>query len=161
MVATDWQPLFQWFEATTVGTVVRQSVWLFPVIECFHLLSLSLLGGAVLAVDLRLLGFGLTAQPAQRLARQIEPWLVGALLTSIATGIPMFLSEAIKCYFSPPFFWKMGFLVLAVLFTFTVRRRVAAADPGKFAPILVRLTAAISLGLWFGVGFSGRWIAFY
>ena len=161
LIGTDWQPLFQWFEATTVGTVVRQSLWLFPVIECIHLLSLSLLGGAVLAVDLRLLGFGLTAQATPRLARQLEPWLAGALLGSVATGIPMFLSEAIKCYFSPPFFWKMGFLLLAVIFTFTVRRRVAAADPGRIAPGLVRLTAAVSLALWFGVGFSGRWIAFY
>ena len=161
LIGTDWQPLFQWFEGTTVGTAVRQSLWLFPVIECIHLLSLAMLGGALLAVDLRMLGLGLTTQSGPRLARQLEPWLIGALLTSIATGILLFLSEAIKCYFSPPFFWKMSLLVLAVIFTFTVRRRVAATDPGRIAPVLVRLTAVVSLGLWFGVGFSGRWIAFY
>lgn len=154
-------PLFQWFEATAIGTSVRQSLWLFPVIECFHLLALALLGGTVLAVDMRLLGFGLRGQPAAELARMLYPWMAGALAASIATGIPMFLSEAIKCYYSPPFWYKMCFLVAAASFTLTVRRKVACAEPGRVPLFLVRLTAAVSLALWFGVGFSGRWIAFY
>ncbi len=157
----DGLALFQWFEATTLGTVVRQSIWMFPVIECIHLLALSLLGGTVLTVDMRLLGFGLRSQPSAELARKLQPWMVGALATSISTGILLFLSEAVKCYYSPPFFYKMGLLVLATLFTFTVRRRVAGSAPGKVPLVLVRLTAVASLALWFGVGFSGRWIAFY
>jgi hypothetical protein len=157
----DFQPLFQWFEATTIGTVVRQSLWLFPVIECVHLLSLALLGGTVLAVDMRLLGLGLREQPAAELARKLQPWMAGALAVSIATGVPMFLSEAIKCYFSPPFWYKMCLLVAAAVFAFTVRRKVACAEPGRVPLFLVRLTAVVSLALWFGVGFSGRWIAFY
>jgi hypothetical protein len=154
-------PLFQWFEATAIGTVVRESLWLFPVIECVHLLGLALLGGAVLVVDLRLLGLGLRSQPVAELARKLHPWLAGALGTMIATGLPLMLSEAIKCYYSPPFWYKMGFLLLATLFTFSVRRRVTAAEAGQVRPIFQKLTAVVSLGLWFGVGFSGRWIAFY
>ena len=157
----DLQPLFQWFEATTIGTVVRQSLWLFPVIECVHLLALGLLGGTVLAVDLRLLGLGLREQPAAELTRQLNPWMAAALATMFATGIPMFLSEAIKCYYSPPFWYKMGSLVVASSFAFTVRRKVACAEPGRVPLFLVRLTAVVSLALWFAVGFSGRWIAFY
>ena len=157
----DWQPLFQWCEATWLGTAVRESLWMFPVIQCVHLLSLALLGGALLAVDLRLLGFGLRAQPTASLSRQMQPWLTGALVAIIATGIPMFLSEAIKCYFSPPFFYKISLLVLATIFTYTVRRRVAAAEPGRVSHWLASLTALVSQALWLGVGFSGRWIAFY
>lgn len=157
----DLQPLFQWFEATTIGTVVRQSLWLFPVIECVHLLALSLLGGTVLAVDMRLLGLGLREQPTADLTRKLQPWMAWALATMIATGVPMFLSEAIKCYYSPPFWYKMGFLVVAAIFAFTVRRKVATAEPGRVPLFLVRLTAVVSLALWFGVGFAGRWIAFY
>ena len=160
-MAPNWQPLFQWCEATWLGTTVRESLWMFPVIQCVHLLALALLGGALLAVDLRLLGFGLRAQPTASLARQMEPWLNGALIAIIATGIPMFLSEAIKCYFSPPFFYKISLLVLAIIFTYTVRRRVAAAEPGGVSYGLASLTALASQALWLGVGFSGRWIAFY
>lgn len=151
-------PLFQWFEATAIGTVVRESLWLFPVIECGHLLALALLGGTVLVVDLRLLGLGLRAQPVAQLAQKVHPWLVGSLAAIVATGIPMFLSESVKCYYSPPFRYKMVLLLGATTFAFTLRRRVVSEGS---RPMLCRLTAVVSLTLWFGVGFSGRWIAFY
>ncbi len=157
----DLLPLFQWLEDTSIGAAIRDSLWLFPVIESVHLLALALIGGAILVVDLRLLGFGLKSQPVAALAENIHPWLVGGLVTMVLTGVPMFLSEAIKCYYSPPFWYKMSFLVVATLYTFGVRKRVAAADTAKVGPIWGRLTALASLGLWFCVGFSGRWIAFY
>ena len=157
----DLYPVFEWCESTAVGQVVRDSLWLFPVIEAIHLLALALMGGTILVVDLRLLGFGLRNQRVADLADSAQPWLVGALLTMIGTGVPMFLSEAIKCYYSPPFWYKMSFLAVATLYTFTVRKRVLAADPAKLGPIWGRLAAVTSLGLWFCVGFSGRWIAFY
>ncbi len=157
----DWLPMFEWLEATSVGVAIRESLWLFPVIECLHLLALALLGGAVLVVDLRLLGLGLRSQPVAALGRSAQPWLVGSLAAMVATGVPMLLSEAIKCYYSPPFWYKMGFLVIATLFTSTVRRFVVAADSGRIGPFWRGATAIASLGLWFGVGFSGRWIAFY
>ncbi|MDE0628745.1 MAG: hypothetical protein OXH99_20305 [Bryobacterales bacterium] len=157
----DLLPVFQWLEDTTIGAVIRESLWLFPVIEAVHLLALALLGGTILLVDLRLLGFGLRSQPVAALAEGVHPWLVGGLLTMVATGVPMFLSEAIKCYYSPPFWYKMFFLVVAIPYTFSVRKRVAAADPARLGPVWGRLTALASMGLWFCVGFSGRWIAFY
>ena len=55
----DLLPYFEWIEATSLGNAIRQSAWLFPVIEAVHLLGLCVLGGAVLIVDLRMLGFGL------------------------------------------------------------------------------------------------------
>ncbi len=154
-------PFFQSLESSFLGTTVRESLWMFPVIECFHLLALALLGGTALVVDLRLLGFGLRSEPSSSLVAKLQPWMTGALVTSIVTGILMFLSEAIKCYYSPPFWYKMTLLVLATIFTFTVRRNVARSEPKRIAPFLVKLTAVTSLALWLGVGFSGRWIAFY
>ena len=157
----DLLPLFQSLENSTLGLIVRQSIWMFPVIECFHLLSLALLGGTVLVVDMRMLGLGLQSQPTAELARKMQPWLSGSLVMIIVTGILMFLSEAVKCYYSPPFWYKMALLASAIQFTFLVRRKVAGADPGQIMPTLVKLTAVVSLTLWFGVAFSGRWIAFY
>ena len=52
-------PFFEWCEASWIGNAIRQSLWLFPVIEAVHLLGLCVLGGAVLMVDLRMLGAGL------------------------------------------------------------------------------------------------------
>ena len=157
----DLLPVFQWLEDTTIGVVIRESLWLFPVIEAVHLLALALIGGTILIVDLRLLGFGIRSQSSAALAKSLHPWLVGGLITMVATGVPMFLSEAIKCYYSPPFWYKMSFFAVALVYTFTVRKRVAAAEAARLGPIWGRLTALASLALWFCVGFSGRWIAFY
>lgn len=157
----DLYPWFEWCEATGLGRTVRESLWLFPVIEAVHLLALALLGGSLLVVDLRLLGFGIRSRTSAELAAHARPWMVGALAAMVATGVPMFLSEAVKCYYSPPFWYKMAFLAIATAYTFTVRTRVAAADAARVGPVWGRLTALASLGLWFCVGFSGRWIAFY
>ncbi len=154
-------PFFEWCEATTIGQTIRESLWLFPVIESIHLLGLAMIGGAVLLVDFRLMGVGLSRQPVGQLARDIHPWLVGSLAVMLVTGILLFLSESIRCYYSPPFWWKMQFLLAAILYTFTVRRKVALSDDNRVGPFWGRVVALVSLSLWFGVAFSGRWIAFY
>lgn len=151
---------FKWCEATWIGTGIRNSTWMFPVIEAVHLIGLGLVAGAVLVVDLRLLGFGLLKQPADQLAEDAEPWLIGSIALMIVTGSLLFLSEATKCYFSTPFWIKMTCLLLVLLFTFTVRRYVIRTRRNCTHPMLGKITALISLGLWFGVGFGGRWIGF-
>ncbi len=153
-------PFFQWCYQTPIGEAIRESTWLFPLIEAFHLLGLGLTVGAVLLVDLRLLGVGLIKQPVAQLSASAEPWLLGSLTLMLASGSSLFLSEAIKCYYSFPFWVKMTSLFLALLFTFTVRRRVTRTDVVFDRPLLGRFTALISLGLWFGVAWGGRWIGF-
>jgi hypothetical protein len=156
----DLLPFFQWCYATPVGETIRSSTWLFPVIEAFHLLGLGVTAGAVLVVDLRLLGLGLRKQPVARLAAGVQPWLVGAVTLMFATGIPLFLSEAIKCLYSFAFWVKMTSLLLVLLFAFTIRRRVTQTDIASKQPTVARITAVISLCLWFGVAWGGRWIGF-
>ncbi len=153
-------PFFQWCEASAVGESDPPSAWAFAVIESFHLLALAVIGGAVLIVDLRLLGLGLRDQRVADVARDAYPWMVGSLIVMLVTGVALFLSEATKCYYSTPFWVKMTSLLLAMVFAFTVRRAVAFADEGRVRPAWNKLVALVSLMLWFGVGAGGRWIGF-
>jgi hypothetical protein len=153
-------PFFTWCEKSAIGEAIRNSQWLFPVIESVHLLALVLIAGAVLVVDMRLLGLGLRRQPVALLARDAQPWLIGGLMVMLPTGILLFLAEAIKCYYSPAFAVKMTSLLLALIFTFTVRRKVAMADERPATPLWSRLVAVVSVALWSGVGIGGRWIGF-
>jgi hypothetical protein len=153
-------PFFQWCEATAIGTAIRSSPWAFAVIESVHLLGLSVIGGAVLLVDLRLLGFGLRNQRIADVARAAFPWLVGSLIVMLLTGTGLFLSEPTKCYYSDPFWVKMTSLALAIVFTFTIRRKMTMADETRVRPIWFKIVALVSLALWFGVGAGGRWIGF-
>ena len=156
----DLLPFVQWCEASAIGTAIRTSPWAFAVIESVHLLALAAIGGAVLVVDLRLLGWGLREQPVKQTARDAFPWLVGSLAVMLVTGFSLFLSEATKCYYSTPFWVKMSSLLLAIIFTFTVRRKITSADDGRISPAVYRIVALVSLALWFGVGAGGRWIGF-
>jgi hypothetical protein len=151
---------FQWCEQTRIGDAIRSSVWLFPVIEAFHLVGLGITAGAVLVVDLRLLGLGISRHPVKELAEEVEPWLKGSLALMFASGIPLFLSEATKCYYSFPFWVKMSSLFLVILFTFTVRRRFLRTNLSFTRPITGKLAATVSLVLWFAVAWGGRWIGF-
>jgi hypothetical protein len=153
-------PFFQWCEASALGEAIRTSPWAFAVIESFHLLALAVIGGAVLIVDLRLLGLGLRDQRVADIAQEAYPWMVGSLLVMLVTGVGLFLSEATKCYYSTPFWMKMTSLLFATVFAFTVRRKVTLADEGRVRPIWYKLVAVVSLALWFGVGAGGRWIGF-
>ena len=153
-------PYFQAIENGPIGATIRDSLWLFPFVEAFHLLALAVIGGAVLLVDFRLLGLGLKRQPVAELARDAQPWLIGSLLFMIASGVPLFMSEAIKCYYSFAFWTKMTALALAIIYTFTVRRRVTLADEARISPAVARAVGAISILLWSTVGWGGRWIGF-
>jgi hypothetical protein len=156
----DLFPWFEWLESTKPSQAIAMSTWAFAVIESLHLLALSVIGGAVLLVDLRLLGLGLRQQTIEEVARDAQPWLVGSLLVMLATGLLLFLSEPVKCYYSTPFRVKMLCLLLGSIWAFTVRRKVAVAGEGRVRPLWLKLVAIVSLALWFGVGAGGRWIGF-
>jgi hypothetical protein len=149
----------EWCEATWLGTAVRDSIWAFPVIEAVHLLGLSLLGGALLLVDLRLLGLGLTAQSASQLARHARPWLRLAVAVMLFTGVLLFLSEAVKCYYNTSFRVKALVLPIALLYTFAIRERVARTV-GPETTAKTRLVGAGSIALWFIVAAAGRWVGY-
>jgi hypothetical protein len=152
-------PFFEWCEKTRLGTAVRDSVWAFPVIEAVHLLGLCLLGGAILIVDLRMLGLGLTRQRISTLARAARPWLLTALAIMLTTGMLLFLSEAVKCYYNTSFRVKMVTLPMALLYTFAVRERAARSDQLDTS-VRSRFLAITSIALWFVVAAAGRWIGF-
>lgn len=153
-------PWIEWIAASTLGQAISRSTWAFAVIESVHLLALAVIGGAVLMVDLRLLGFGLRTQPLERVAREAWPWFVRSWVVMIVTGVLLFVSEPLKLYHSTPFFWKMTCLLLGTLFAVSVRRKVTLTGEGRTPPVVLKLVGVVSLLLWFGVGASGRWIGF-
>ena len=151
---------FQWCEASGIGEAIRASKWMFPVIESFHLLALAVIGGAVLLVNLRLCGLGIKSQPASQLWLDARPWMQGSLVVMIISGAMLFTSEATKLYYHEAFWVKMVSLVLAILFTYTVVRKVASSDDSDVRPLWTKAVGVMSIALWSLVGIGGRWIGF-
>jgi hypothetical protein len=152
-------PYFQALESSYFGNMVRESTWMFAVIESVHLLALAVIGGAVLLVDFRIFGFGLTGRPVRELGSEMQKYLSVSLVVLIISGLGLFLSEAVKCYYSTPFWVKMTSLLLAIIFTYTVHRTTVARTNLEVSGA-TRAIALVSVVLWFTVAASGRWIGF-
>ena len=154
-------PIFKFFDQSWIGLWISDSRWLFPAIEAVHIVALCLLFGALLVLNLRLLGVTLTNKPVKQLARDLAPWVLCSLIIILASGVMLFTSEAMKAYASVPFQVKMLFLFAAIIFHYTVHRRFTNADPAyQMHPVWNKVVAIVSIILWLGVGIGGRGIGF-
>src|SRR5688572_3739257 len=150
----------RWVQYSSPLVAMRGSPWVFPVIATIHLVGLAMITGAVLLVDLRLLGVGLQRQPVAVLARDGERWLLRGLLVTVSTGILLFMCFATKYYYLTFFWVKMAALIIVVALTFSVRRKLASADENEPNGPAAKLVAVVSLALWTIVAVGGRYIGF-
>jgi hypothetical protein len=146
----------QWCNNSPWGHGIRDSTWLFPFVEIFHLLGLGILGGAILILNLRLMQLAFKSESTAELAGEVRPWMLGSLVVMLVSGFLLFSTEAVKMYGNWAFQFKMLFLLLAVIYTFTIHRKVTLADDGRFRPAVRVFVAIVSLLLWSGVGLGGR-----
>ena len=133
------------------------SALVFPVLECFHIVGFALSVGTIAIVDFRLLGWGMRRQTAADVARDLAPWTLIGLACILLSGPLLFSSDPDMYYLNPSFQIKMVCFVLAILFNYTIHRRVAR---GNASGGLAKLVASVSLLLWVGVVFGGIFIAF-
>ncbi len=160
MMIASLAPVFEWLQHTYIGETIRHSATLIATLEIVHLIGLTLLLGAILMVDLALVGRGVGSYPVSQIARQLNRWMIAGLAIMLASGPFLLISEAERCYKTPAFWIKMALLASAVLFQFTVHRRVTLAEPPVEGPF-AKLTAVASLVLWFGVALAGKGIAIF
>lgn len=160
MTAWSLAPAFEWLQHTYLAETIRHSATLIATLEIVHLIGLTLLVGAILMVDLTLLGYGVGSHPVSRIARQLNRWTIAGLAVMFASGPFLLISEAERCYKTPAFWIKMALLAIAVVFHFTVHRRVTLAEPRVHGPA-AKFTGVLSLVLWFGVALAGKAIAIF
>ncbi len=154
----------QWLDHSSVGTAIRQSLWLFPAIETLHLLGMAVLVGSIGVLDLRLIGWLGRQQPVSRMAGRLIPWAWIGFVVQVVTGALLFSSEAVKIYGNPAFRLKMILLLLAglqaLIFQVVVLPRGASWDDKGPLPRLAKTMGLISILLWIGIVAAGRFIGF-
>ena len=148
-------PFFEWMESLAV---YGPSIYIGPAVNIVHLTAMVLFLGALLIVDLRLLGAGLTQQPTASVARDAQPWLLIGLVVLIVTGVPAVMATATLQYSNSVFWVKMYLLALALIYTFTVRRKVAFADEGRFGSGTLKAVGLLSIVMWLSVAALARLI---
>lgn len=141
-----------------IADALNNSEWAFPLAECIHIGGFAIGIGSIAVVDFRLLNLGLRHESAARILRYTEPWTVIALVFVFFSGAMLFLSQTEIYLINLVFPWKMYVLLAALIYNFTLHRRVAKMkDP---PPVLSRTVAIVSLILWTAVVFGGIFVGF-
>ena len=134
---------------------------IFPTLECLHIAGFAMAIGTTAIVDLRILDLGFRTQSSTQLAKDTTWWMLGGLLLAIFTGFGLYSTDPDMYYMNWSFLIKMGCLIAAILFHYTIRRAVArSADSPDGASAAGKLAAVISILLWSSVIFGGIFIAF-
>jgi len=150
----------QSLENSEFGTALRESQYMFPIVEGAHLLGLALSFGLIFFVDLRLLGLFLPGIPISVLLHQFRSWIFGGFVATFISGLLLFWAEAAKMLANSGFQIKLVFMFLALinalLFEIKCVRRGADWLDQVLEPLDIKFAAAASLILWGGVTIFGR-----
>ncbi len=149
-------------EMSGVARWMREALWAYPTVEAVHIVGIAIVVGSIAMLDLRLLGLSRGLSVA-RLARHTLPWTLAAFAMVGLTGILMFTAHATDFLTNPVFMLKMGLILLAGINAGLLHAgamRHAAQWDVDTPPSRVRIAAAISLLLWIGVIFCGRFLAY-
>jgi hypothetical protein len=160
----DISELLQSIENTDIASSIRNSLYLFPMLESIHVMGLAIVFGTIAIMDLRLLGLASTNRPFRMVASDILKWTWIAFTITFLTGGLMFTTNATVYFHNSVFQAKMALLLLAGInmgiFELTTGRSLRQWDTSRSTPAAAKTTAIISLTLWIGVIFLGRWIGF-
>ena len=153
-------PFFEWHNTSWLGQKISDSIWYFPAIETVHILAMCIMFGALLVLNLRLLGLGMTKQPLPLLAKTLMPFVNWGLVLMLISGYAMFTSEALKDFSNDGFKFKMACLAGILIWQYTVYGWLLRQDDAKRSKALGAVAAMVNFVLWFGVGAGGRAIGF-
>jgi hypothetical protein len=158
-------PSLEWLYELPWAAALRESNDAYPIIETVHVLSIMLMVGTVVVMDLRVLGVILKQEPVTRVGRELLPATWFGFLIMILTGVPLFAAQAVQLYANPAFRVKILLLALAgvnaALFHSTVYRTVSSWDGSPTTPPFAKVFATTSILLWSAIIVCGRLIAVF
>jgi len=153
-----------YFEDSALADNIRENDLLFPLIESVHVVSICLVVGSILVIDLRLLGLASLNRPVGRITNAILPLTWSAFAVAAASGLLLFISNATK-YLENGYFLAKVLLICAAGLNMVVFHGISAKDLRRWEneaalPLPARLAGGLSILLWVAVVACGRWIGF-
>ncbi len=169
MSASPYEPsplhaFAEWLDGQAWSTALHESLWVYPLVESTHVLTVMLFVGMLAMVDLRMLGFAFRQTPVSELTSRLLPWSVAGFVIMVTTGLLLFYAIPVRTAHSVWFRFKAMLLIAAAVNAWWFHRRVSRDrerwDGQPQPPLGVRIAAALSMGLWAGVIVAGRMIAY-
>jgi hypothetical protein len=151
---------FEWIDTSALAEISKAYGGVFAVVQTFHIGAMVMLGGMILAGDLRLMNVLMRDIPSEVVIRNTEKWVGLALIVAILSGIFMMSAVAIKLYYNIFFFSKMAGLAMGLFFFYAIRKPLLNQEHALINPWTLKLVGGTSILIWFSVAASGRWIGF-
>ncbi len=146
------------FAYDVTANPLNNNEWSFPLLEIIHIAGFALSIGTIALVDLRLLGLALMRAPARQVWKDTAPWTLVGLIIMLVSGPLIFSSDPDMYLGNSSFRFKMVALLVAIVFNYTIHRRVAMVEGPPAG--MAKLVGVLSLSLWVSVVFAGLFIAF-
>jgi hypothetical protein len=154
-----------WLEHTALSQTIQGVNWIVPAVQTVHILAITVVAASALMIDLRLLGLFSADRPLRQVSARFMPLIWWPLLVLLATGAIMIVGEPARSLKNPAFLLKMALLVTALVVTallqLRMRRDPALGSPASGHRVVATAIAIVSMMLWSGIIFAGRWIAYY
>ncbi|MEM5517995.1 DUF6644 family protein [Henriciella sp. AS95] len=155
---------FLWMNETPWSVALRESFYVWPMLEASHVMSLMLFVGTIIMVDLRMLGLVYKTVPLSEMDKRILPLTVAGFILLLVTGLLLFYAKPMVYYHSVFFRVKMLLILAAMtnilVYHFRIQKDMEKWDSDPKPPRSTRISAMISLSAWIFVVITGRMIAY-
>jgi hypothetical protein len=158
-----------WLAGTAASDVIQKTLWVIPVMQTIHILSVAMVFSSVIMIEFRILGVT-KSQTIEETAHRFVPWIFGGIVVLAVTGSVLIIGEPKRSLASYEFQMKMLYLAVAIAFTIAFARSVRQHAPvwatagapaqGAGSKTLVNVLALVALVVWSMVVVYGRWIAY-
>lgn len=154
-----------WLEQTRLSQTIQVHEWIVPAVQSIHILAIAMVASSALMLNLRLLGLYAPDRPLKEVSARFLPFIWWPLLALLLTGIVMIIAEPPRSLKNPVFQLKMILLAAALVVTaicqIMLRGDPTSGEVKKVRNGWVTTLACVSMTLWVGIIFAGRWIAYY
>lgn len=154
----------KWLAATPLSHIIQTTKWVIPALQTIHILSVAVVFSSAVLVDLRLWRLLNRDMPLPEVARRFLPTIWPVLLVLLITGSLLIIGEPKRSLLNSAFYLKMALLAAAIVLTAWLQWSLSSSpnfwDKDRGRRMAGRLAATLSILVWCGILFAGRWIAY-
>jgi hypothetical protein len=156
--------LSKWLAATSLSHTIQTVGWIIPTLQTIHILCVAVVFSSAILVDFRVLRLFERDVPLAQISRRFLLPIWPVLLVLLVTGSLLIIGESRRSLLNSTFYLKMALLLVALLLTFGLQRSIASSpgfwDKDRGRRMAGKALATLSIAVWCGILFAGRWIAY-
>jgi hypothetical protein len=164
MIEAALSEFSKWLAATSLSHVIQTTKWVIPALQTIHILSVAVVFSSAVLVDLRLWRLLNRDVPLPDVARRFLPTIWPVLLVLLLTGSLLIIGEPKRSLLNSAFYLKMALLAVAIVLTAWLQWSLSSSpnfwDSNRARRMAGQLAATVSILVWCGILFAGRWIAY-